>query len=362
MKKEELIKGIETTISGLEAIKNSLLGTCETQEEFTKATINKVAKEDKPVDEKSSENANVNTKFSREELKAMKYNEFKKLASDLGVKCTGTREELVERVMALNTKEDNEVSATEEEQKEEKEVKEVKKEKTTKSVKPTAGKKISKAKAVEPSRDEFDEQAERIAEETPLEDIISTLAEVNVKATKRNAVVMLAKALREELIELGDEDEEDTTEESNDKVESKEAENEVEITPESYFPEFDPQGYNDPEVMTEERHEAIIALVEGILEQIESSQIGEEDIESYLEDNCTDDEKELLPEDYTETHLIGFYLEMIKRTVDDEGEKHEPADPYELCGKDVCCGHELKYVKKTGQYVCEICGTEYQAE
>ena len=57
-----------------------------------------------------------------------------------------------------------------------------------------------------------------------------------------------------------------------------------------------------------------------------------------------------------------MYMELVKRSIDNDGEEHEPSDPYELGEHDMCCGHELKYVKKTKKYVCEHCGTEYEAE
>lgn len=346
MNKAELIKGIDLTITGLNTIKESLVdegtdsivATATTPKKGVKKETTKAVEE--PVEETEAKEV-VTDNFDVEELKAMKYNEFKTFASNLGVKCTGTRDEIMERILALNI---------------EAEVEPVEEKEATKSDTPKSGKKFSKAKADEPTTDEFDKQAEEIAKETNVEDIISALADVNIKATKKNAVDKLADALRKGLIELDDEEVNEDLEAQGDDEEGEE------ITAETYFVEFDPDGYNDPDNMSEERAEAVIALVTGVLEQIESGQISEDDILSYLQDNTTDDEKDLLSDDHTEEQLIGFYLEMIKRTVDDEGEKHEPADPFELNGSDVCCGHELKYVKKTGKYVCEICGTEYEAE
>ena len=48
--------------------------------------------------------------------------------------------------------------------------------------------------------------------------------------------------------------------------------------------------------------------------------------------------------------------------VDDDGEEHEPGDPYELNEKNFCCGHELKYEKKSKTFICESCGEKYTAE
>ena len=114
--------------------------------------------------------------------------------------------------------------------------------------------------------------------------------------------------------------------------------------------------------MSEERAEAILEKMDEILTDISEDTLTIEDITSYIEDNATQDEIDLLGEEYEDDDLIKMYMELIKRTIDNDGEEHEPSDPYEVGDKDLCCGHELKYVKKTKKYVCEQCGTEYEAE
>lgn len=353
MNKAELIKGIETTITGLETIKTALMveegAIAEAPKKTSKKESSKVTA---PVEEGKEAVGKVVGKFSIEELQQMKYNDFKKFASSLGVKCTGTRDEIMERILALDI--DVEVTKEEAEELEEAGSKVV-------PMKPKkAGKKVEK-------EDEFDIKAKEIAEETEAEEIIEALADVDVKATKKNYITQLAKALREGLIEVDEDedveyDDEVEDEDITEDVDDVEDDEEAEISPDSYFAEFDPEGYNDPANMTDERADGVTTLVTEILEQIEEGEIGEDEILEYLEDNCTDDEKEILPDDYTEEQLIGMYIEMKKRTVDDDGEVHEPADPYELNGDDVCCGHELKYSKKTKQYICEICGSEYEED
>lgn len=361
MNNAKLIEGIEMAISGLTTIKESLIAEGGATAEAPKKSAGKKKDVEEtpvtaPVEEGKEAVGKVVGKFSIEDLNAMKYNEFKKFASSLGVKCTGTRDEIMERILALDI--DVEVD-----------------EKEAEEIKEAGGKvvPISKGKKKEDvaEEDEFDVQAKEIAEETDAEDIIEALKDVNVKATKKNYVSKLADALRKGLIELDDEDEEEQDveyDEEYDDEELEEAEDttssdeEVEISADSYFAEFDPDGYNDPANMTDERADAVTELVSGILDDIENEEIGEDDILEYLEDNCTDDEKDLLDDDYTEEQLIGLYIEMKKRTVDDEGNIVEPADPYELNGGDFCCGHELKYSKRTKKYICEVCGTEYEAE
>lgn len=349
MNNVEIIKGIDLVIEGLTTIKKSMMvseGAIAPTETKSVAKKEKVQKEEPinaPVEEE------VAGKFDIEQLKNMKYNDFKKLASSLGVKCTGTRDEIMERILALDvtvTSDGAEVSEP------------VEVEEDTKSDKPSKSKKFGKKEADEPARDEFDEQAEEIAKETDVEEIIESLAEVEIKANKKNAVTLLAKALREGLIELDDEEDEEEAEEDADTT----ADEEVEIEADSYFPEYDPNGYNDPNKMTEERAEAIEDKMDEILTAISEEELTQEDIESYIEDNATEEEIELLGDEYEDEELVKLYMELIKRTIDNDGEEHEPGEPYEVNDKDVCCGHELKYVKKAKKYICSHCGTEYEAE
>ena len=346
MNNVEIIKGIETTIEGLETIKRALMtGGADVSTPTTDKVKNEV--EVAPVEEAKV----LVGKFDVEQLNSMKYNEFKKFAASLGVKCTGTRDEILGRILALDvtiTEDDAVVSEPVEV--------EVEVEEPVQEEKPK--KKIGKKTEEEPVKDEFDEQAEAIAEETPVEDIIEALADVEVKATKKNAVQKLAEALRNGLIEIDDEEEEEEPE-----VEEVEEEDEdEEISADSYFPQFDPKGYNNPEGMTEERAEAIEAKMDEILTAYSDETLTDEDIASYVEDNATEAEVELLGDDYNEEDILKLYMELVKRTIDNEGEEHEQGDPYEVADKDVCCGHELKYIKKTKMYVCEHCGTEYEAE
>lgn len=281
----------------------------------------------------------------------MKYNEFKKFASSLGVKCTGTRDEIMERILALNT-----TVSKEEDTEDEKPNKKVDEPKDNKS---KGGKKLGKKKDAEPEEDEFDEQAREIAEETDVEDIIEALADVDIKATKRSAVAKLAQALRDGLIELDDENGgEDNAEEDSAEAGS----DDVEIEADSYFPEYDPDGLNDPEEMTEERAEAVVDKMDEILTSYADNTLTDEDIQSYVEDNATEDEIELLGDEPEDTEVLKLYMELIKRTIDNDGEEHEEGDPYEVGEENLCCGHKLKYVKKTKNYVCEHCGAEYEAE
>lgn len=354
MNKAEFIKGIDETIAGLEKIKSAVLDDAK-EVSITKAEKKSTEKVTAPVEEGKKAVGTVEGTLCREDLDAMKYNELKKLGASLGVKCTGTRDEITEKILAVKV--DVDVDAEEAEELKESgatvtPIEEGKKKLGKKSEK--------KAEEEEDDTDEFDVQAKEVAEETDADDIIEALADVGVKATKKNYVAKLAEALRKGLIDLDDEEEEDDEEPTE--AEDDTTDEDAEITADTYFNEYDPNGVNDPEEMTEERAEAVKAMMEELIQSVEDGELSEDDITSYIEDNTTEDEREMLPDDYTEEQLIGFYAELRKRMIDNDGDEHEPSDPYEIGDKNFCCGHELKYSKKNKKYICEICGEEYEVE
>ena len=84
MNKVEVIKGIDMTITGLEAIKSALVA--EESVAPAKRTVGKsVEKSETPaMNEPVEQEAPVVGKFDVEQLKSMKYNDFKKFAAQLG--------------------------------------------------------------------------------------------------------------------------------------------------------------------------------------------------------------------------------------------------------------------------------------
>lgn len=342
MKKNvEVIEGIELVIKGLNMIKTQL----ESEQEEVDGFVN--VDDTDLKDDSEYEGDTEEGEYTIQELKDMKYNEFKKLAAQLGVKCTGSRDEILDRIIATGVVKGVETVDPVDVVEEDEDVEEKPQKKSSK-----LGKSKKKAEEEANEQDEFDEQAEKAVESNDVSDIIEALADVGVKATKKNVVEKLAEALREGLIELeGDEEEQDDNEEDS-------AE---ELTPDVYTPEYDPKGYNDPENMTEERKEAVEKKVSDILKQYSKGKLTVDEIVDYIGDNIYEDE-EFLKDDYTDEEALRLYIELVKRTIDNDGEEHEQGEPYEVGEKDVCCGHELKYSKKTKKYICEHCGTEYEAE
>lgn len=365
MNNAEIIKGIDMTITGLNAIKNALAETTQ--------DVEAPVKKSKSVEKREaiqSEETVATGKFDVEQLNSMKYNEFKKLAASLGVKCTGTREEIMERILALDVtvEKDAEVSEPVDDEQEVTE---------TKSDRLSSGKRKLAKKADEPAKDEFDEQAEKIATDTPVEDIIEALADVDVKATKKNAVAKLAEALRNGLIEVDDDEDEDIDEDDEDEVDeddSDEAEDDSEededsdddeegedFNADTYFPEVDPHGLNDPYTMSDERRQAVHDKNEEIIEAYSNGELTLDAINDFFSEYATEEDMELIDTD-NDLEVLALYIALNDRLIDNDGDEHEKEDPYEVGEHDMCCGHELKYVKKTKKYICEVCGAEYEAE
>lgn len=367
MNNAELMKGLDMTIEGLSMIREALLGQDSVS---STVTVGKSEKVEEPLEVVDT------AEDLRASLQRMKYNEFKKYAASLGVKCTGSRDEILERILALKSGENSDEQSGE--------IVETTEEVVEKT--PDKSDSVSKVKrktaeeVEEDSRDEFDKQAEEIAETTDVGDILEALDDVGIKATKKNYLSKLAEALRKGLLEADDSEDGDDDSSSEDDAEETEElpfENETseeeeeeddsddeEIDEDSYFPQYDPEGFNDPDgsYMTDERAEKIHETVGSIISNYEDESLTSDEVEKYIEEHATQEEIDLLGEDYTEEDALKLYIELVKRTIDNDGEEHDTHDPYEIGEDNFCCGHKLKYMKKTGNYYCELCGEEYEAE
>lgn len=356
MNKAKVIEALNMTIAGLTILRD------EIETDGGKAIKPAPAKEEKsnvipmnrPV-EKEDSGETITGRFSKEDLDAMKYNDLKKLGASLGVKCTGTRDQITERILAVDV--EVEPESVEEEAPQEEAPKSAEKKKL--------GKKVKKE---EPAEDEVDEEymdyATELAEDMSADEIKEALEEagVKVKSKKKDVLVKeLAKALAKGLIEVEDDGEEES--EGDDEIEGEEA---VEVDASTWYEDLDPNGYNDPDKMTDARAQACLEIAENALEQIKNGEIEYDDVVEYINTYATDEEVEAMGEDPNELVVTAMFLELLKRTVDDDGEVHDPSDPYEVTlGKktlNMCCGHELKYDKSTKNYICEVCGEEYEAE
>ena len=361
MKNERIIEGLNTVIEGLTVLRDELAGEEVVREAPKSRSVSRreKAQTEEPMNkpEETEAPATVTGKFSKEQLDSMKYNELKKLGASLGVPCTGKRDEITARILAL----DVEVTAEPTEEGDEGAVEDENKVVPIDKAKKGGLKKSKKTEEVVPQ--EFIDKAKEIAEETDIEEIAGVLADVGIKANgkKSDITMLLAKALADGLIDIDDEDEEETEAEESEVAED-ESEDGAEFSADPYFEEYDPDGVNNPENMTEERAEAVHSMMEETIEAIENEQITEEDISTFCENTCTQDELDQLGDDYEFEDLVALYLETKKRMIDDEGNTNEPGEPYEISEENYCCGHALKYDKKGKVFICEVCGNKYEAE
>ena len=381
MKNERLIEGLNMIIEGATILRNELSGAevSESKGAESKSVARRAAvQKEEPVmnaPEEKEAGAEVEGTLSREQLMSMKFNDLKKLGASLGVSCSGKRDEIIDRILNVSVKASVEPEESEDEGTAEK----------GKVVPISKSKKGGlKKKKEEPEEEETAEEeeagpseesiklAEELTEDMSAKEIIDYLAECGIKAKgkKSDVILVLAKGIEDGTVELEDdeedtEDEEETEEsvdEGEEEVSSDDEEEGEEFNEESYFPEYDEAGYNNPDSMKEERAEAVKAMMADIIEKVENDELKEEDMQTFLENVCTDEELEALGEDYEFEELVALYCEIRKRFVDDDGEEHEPGDPYELNEKNFCCGHELKYEKKSKTFICESCGEKYTAE
>ena len=360
---EELIKSMKKVEEGFAEI-STILSAIDTDsaEGASDATAPKKAtkKPDKKAEPAEDTTDSEDSSEEKDKLDAMKYNDLKKYGASLGVNVKGTREEITGRILKALAE-----GATADDDESEDDGKVVSMDKKRKS---KAGAKKS-LKKEEPAEDEEDDEldekflqsARELMEEYDLSELCDALEEVGVKMTarekkKEDAIMRkVAEALAEGLLDT--EDDEDEPAEVDDEDTS-----DVVIGPDAYFEEFDPEGINDPSSMSKKRKKAVEVLVAEILENVENEELTTDDMESELEDICTDDDIELLGDDYSEDDLLGFYIEMKKRFVDDDGETVEPGEPYEIDGENFCCGHKLTYNKKSKKYTCAVCEEEYEAD
>lgn len=376
MKNERIIEGLNAIIEGATILRDELAGGVEKRNavETKSATRRQAVQKEQPaMNEPEETEATVEGKFSREQLMSMKFNELKKLGASVGVSCKGTRDEIVERMLQVT------VSATVENDEAEPEKTEAPAKDDGKVVpinKKKGGLKKS-AKTEEPEEEEVDEQyiqmATEATEDMSAKEIIEYLAEFDIEAKgkKSDVVKVLAKAIADGIVQLEDDDEDESEEEADVEETTAEAEEETaedededgeEFNEESYFPEYDPEGVNNPEGMSEERAEAVKSMMADIIEGVENDTITEEDIQTFLETYASEEELEALGDDYQFEDLVAMYCEVKKRFIDDDGEEHEAGDPYEIDEENYCCGRKLKYEKKSKKFICENCGEEYEAE
>lgn len=296
-------------------------------------------KETTPVEVK--EEAEVTTSFpTEEELNALSYNDLKAKAKEMGVKAVGSKKAIIENILALNnTQEVKEEAPTESEMDKAIEEAEI----------PTEdrGEEIDMEDEEDLDEDALPEGETTLYDQVVLdlegysdEELADILSEVGVSPKGRRQA-LLAKIVQ--AIEDGKLEWEEESEESEEATEpSKDVE-----------PQDDQEVDEDGFVGTEARKQASYEECDKIEEDIARGNISMKEIIKFL--------KEYHNGKYVsqgEDADIEEYMAIQCDLIDDEGTKHDLADPYYV-GDDVyCCGAMLKELNE--DLYCEHCGTTYE--
>ena len=282
--------------------------------------------------------------LSPEKLDSMSYTEIKKLAKSLNLPAKGSREELVEIILeSQGVSPATEVS--DEVEPEEVEPEEVDPEEEETSV-------------IDPVYDAVMNAVSGMSNE----EIADILADVGISAKgKRQTLIdKLIQAVNDGLIELDGEEEEVSDSSDEDENENEEVEP---ASPNNEDDESDDESddindfANNPNI-TEERANAAEKEDAKIRKQFKSGKVTRKTLVAFLQDFYDTDED---LSDMSDDEVLETYIDAICRMIDDDGNLVEEG-AYMLNGEPACCGRHLVYSEDTGVYVCEHCGTEYEAE
>jgi hypothetical protein len=295
-----------------------------------------------PAPAKAPAKTSKSSGIDKATLDAMTYNDLKKYAKEVGVPAVGNRDEITAKIL-------NGGSAPAE---------------TTAPAKTapakTVGKKTAPAPEPEPEPEEEEEaeaeddvrsQVEEAIADMSNEDLASILSDIGISPKgKREALVdKIVKAVEDGLLDFGDDEESEEGEEA-----PAEAESETESEEEE---EDNVNDLENPD-MTEERKEAIVAADADIRKQFKAKKIKRKDMVEFLQ-QFYDTEEDM--KDMSDNDVLDTYIDACCRLIDDTGEAVEEG-AYELNGQPACCGRLLAYDEEKNVYICEFCGTEYDAE
>lgn len=336
-----VVVGVDMT-SGEDKIVKSTINT--TTDEVVKQEVVEPVKEAEEVKEitpvEVKEEAEVTNSFpTEEELNALSYNDLKAKAKEMGVKAVGSKKVIIENILALNnTEEVKEEAPTEAEMDKAIEEAEI----------PTE----DRGEEIDMEDDDQDEDALPEGETTLYDQVVldlegysdeelaDILSEVGVSPKGRRQA-LLAKIVQ--AIEDGKLEWEEESEESEEATEpSKDVE-----------PQDDQEVDEDGFVGTEARKQASYEECDKIEEDIERGNISMKEIIKFL--------KEYHNGKYVsqgEDADVEEYMAIQCDLIDDEGTKHDLADPYYVGDDIYCCGAILKELN--GDLYCEHCGTTYE--
>lgn len=295
---------------------------------------------------------------TREVLDAMSYNELKVLAKENGVKAIGSKVALIDKILDAQmssidpktpyTKEEVEEMTQDTPQEEEEETVENPQEDTQ----------MEEVEDYEEESidDEDDEEEDnlytRLVRETmdmTDEEIADLLAEVGAspKGKRQALLTKLEKAVRDGLISLDDdeEDEEAPVEEDQEVVEDTTVEDgQIEIAG------------------SEERVLKVEDIYGKYLDEYEEGNISDKEVVSFLKDYYNNSDKyQQLVANSTKEELAEHYALIHAQLVDDDGEEYDFGEPYVVEGEYWCSGQRMQ-ILEDGILFDEITGEQFELE
>ena len=295
-----------------------------------------------PLEEEKVEET-TSTFPTEEELNALSYNDLKVKAKELGVKAVGSKKAIIENILALNSSEVVEEKPSEEEIDQVIEETEMPVEYRGEEVEIDEVEEDEDEEALPTEANNLYDQVVVDLEGYSDEELADILSEVGVspKGRRQALLAKIVQAIEDGKLEWEDSEEteevvEDTLEPTVDVVE----EDDQEVVEEDF------QG-------TEARKQACYEECDRIEEDIEKGNISMKEIIKFL--------KEYHNGRYVsqgEDADVEEYMAIQCDLIDDEGTKHDLADPYYIGDDIFCCGQHLKSLND--DYYCEICGTEYE--
>lgn len=326
--KAEVLKGLMMMREGLDMIINSANeGVNEAPKAEAVPTAGNVA-ENTEVKAPTVDRENL----TREQLDGMTYNDLKKLAKELGVSAVGARPEITDRILGVEADAEEEVVDT------------------------------TDAPEEEPTGDDVADKVRELTADMSVSEIADVLAEVGVSAKgKKEALIeKLIKAVKDGLISLEDDEEEDAVaEETPEAVENEESGEAEEADEAEEDEEYDPTNDFDNPKMTDARKTAIEAFDKSTRESIKNGEITHKDMRDFLAEFHEMEVKDL--DEYSDEDIVEFYIDAAIRFINDEGEIVEE-EAYMLNDEPACCGHALEYIEDKNTFHCAVCGNDYAAE
>jgi hypothetical protein len=239
----------------------------------------------------------------------MSIGNLRKLAREMGVEATGTKEEIIARLSEQQA-----------------------------------------AAGEENENVDISAQVEELTKDMSVEEIADVLTSVGIKPTgKRQALIAkVVQAVEDKLISLTEED-----------GDGADAPNSEEPSQKEEASNDESNGEEDEilEVTTQERQDAFDAYEEQCTQAVKDKDLTEDDIDELLTEVYNDDYDS---KDTSSEDKLAMYIQYGQSLIDDEGAQHDPGEPYLVNDKYACCGAFLK--EADGKMICEICGGEYEVE